>query len=108
MPEGAVRLRALEEVYSKVKEPSGRQIAALICSAISGEIFSIPFPYTTSLKVAEQDTDGITPPIPAYSRRLCQGQMCRLQFIQIFDHFLHADDNQREPIVIELVGRVAG
>ncbi len=30
----------------------------------------------------------------------------QLQLIQFFDHFLHAADHERKPIVIELVGRV--
>src|SRR5438046_2767660 len=31
----------------------------------------------------------------------------RLQFIQIFNHFLHAADHEREAIVIKFVGRIA-
>ena len=37
-----------------------------------------------------------------------QGQRVQLQLIQFFDHFLHAADHERKPIVIELVGCVAG
>jgi hypothetical protein len=37
-----------------------------------------------------------------------QGQRTQLQLIQFFDHFLHSADHERKPIVIELVGCVAG
>ena len=37
-------------------------------------------------------------------RRLTAGgHRPRLQFIQAFNHFLHATDHQREPLVVELV-----
>jgi hypothetical protein len=44
-------------------------------------------------------------------RQSCQlanrrGQRPRLQVIQIFNHFLHAADYERETVVIEFVGRV--
>jgi hypothetical protein len=38
----------------------------------------------------------------------CRGHRPRLQFIQAFNHFLHATDHQREPLVVELVWRVVG
>jgi serine protease AprX len=36
-----------------------------------------------------------------------RGHRPRLQFVEIFNHFLHTADHQREPVVIELLGRVA-
>jgi hypothetical protein len=38
----------------------------------------------------------------------CPGHRPRLQFIQAFNHFLHATDHQREPLVVELVWGVVG
>jgi hypothetical protein len=38
----------------------------------------------------------------------CRGHRPRLQFIQVFDYLLHAANYKGEPIVIELVGSVAG
>jgi hypothetical protein len=38
----------------------------------------------------------------------CRGHRPRLQFIQAFNHFLHATDHQREPLVVELVWGVVG
>jgi len=33
----------------------------------------------------------------------CRGHRPRLQFIQAFDHLLHAANHQCEPLVVELV-----
>jgi hypothetical protein len=38
----------------------------------------------------------------------CRGNRPRLQFIQTLDHLLHAANDKRKPVVIQLVGRVAG
>ena len=36
----------------------------------------------------------------------CRGHRPRLQFIQAFDHLLHAANHKPEPLVVELVRRV--
>jgi hypothetical protein len=36
----------------------------------------------------------------------CRGHRPRLQFIQAFDHLLHAANHKRETLVVELVWRV--
>ena len=51
------------------------------------------------------------PRLPTTPRSLSLGSLQgepRLQPIQFFDDFLHAADYEREPIVIEFVGRITG
>jgi hypothetical protein len=43
---------------------------------------------------------------PKQKRGEQASRQARLQFIQIFDHFLDAADHEGKPIVIEFVGRV--
>ena len=46
--------------------------------------------------------------LPKQKRGEQASRQARLEYIQILNHFLHATDHQRKPIVIELVGRVVG
>ena len=72
------------------------------------EVFlGAPVELVESVLQHRQSTYGAVAPIWVNGNELVEAILRRLQFVEAFNHFLHAADHQRKPVVIELVRRVA-